>query len=57
MLTLRQLEIFITVARLENITKAAEKLSLTQAAVSMAINEIEKLLMIIYILNAELIIQ
>jgi DNA-binding transcriptional LysR family regulator len=44
MLTLRQLEIFITVARLENITKAAEKLGLTQAAVSMAINEIEKLL-------------
>jgi DNA-binding transcriptional LysR family regulator len=44
MLTFRQLEIFITVARLENITKAAEKLGLTQAAVSMAINEIEKLL-------------
>ena len=43
-LTFRQLEIFITVARLENITKAAEKLGLTQAAVSMAINEIEKLL-------------
>jgi DNA-binding transcriptional LysR family regulator len=44
LLTFRQLEIFITVGSLENITKAAEKLKLTQAAVSMAINEIEKLL-------------
>jgi DNA-binding transcriptional LysR family regulator len=43
-LTFRQLQIFVAVARLGNATKAAEKLYLTQAAVSMAINEMERLL-------------
>jgi DNA-binding transcriptional LysR family regulator len=41
-LTLRQLEIFEGVAKSEHVTKASEKLLLSQSAVSMAIAELEK---------------
>ena len=43
-ITFRQLEIFVAAARLGSVTKAAEKLFLTQAAVSMSISEMERLL-------------
>ena len=43
-ITFRQLEIFVVAARLSSVTKAAEKLFLTQAAVSMSISEMERLL-------------
>jgi len=42
-LTLRQLEIFVAVARLEHATRAGEELGLTQSAISLAISEIERL--------------
>lgn len=40
-ISLRQLEIFLTIARESSITKASEKLYLTKPAVSMALNELE----------------
>lgn len=40
-ITLRQLEIFIAVAETRQVTKASEKLHLTQSAVSMALNELQ----------------
>lgn len=40
-ITLRQLEIFIAVAETRQVTKASEKLLLTQSAVSMALNELQ----------------
>lgn len=40
--SLRQLEIFITVAELDQVTKASEKLFVTQSAVSMSLAELEK---------------
>lgn len=39
--TLRQLEIFITVAETQQVTRASKKLFLTQSAVSMALGELE----------------
>ena len=42
-LTLRQLEIFVAVARLEHATRAGEELGLTQSAISLAISETERL--------------
>lgn len=42
MITLRQLEIFEKVASNEHVTRASEKLFITQSAVSMAIAELEK---------------
>ncbi|MDY6821406.1 MAG: LysR substrate-binding domain-containing protein [Deferribacterota bacterium] len=44
LLTLRQIEFFVTVGQFESVSKAADKLCVTQAAVSMAINEIENIL-------------
>lgn len=41
-ITLRQLEIFEKVAMTEHVTKASEKLFLSQSAVSMAISELEQ---------------
>lgn len=41
-ITLRQIEIFLAVARTMSMSKAAEELYLTQSAVSMAIHELEK---------------
>ncbi|MEW6594752.1 MAG: LysR substrate-binding domain-containing protein [Thermodesulfobacteriota bacterium] len=41
-ITLRQLEIFIAVAETQQVTRASEKLHLTQSAVSMALNELQK---------------
>ena len=40
-ITLRQLEIFNAVAETRQVTKASEKLHLTQSAVSMALNELQ----------------
>ena len=40
--SLRQLEIFITVAEMVQVTKASKKLLVTQSAVSMALAELEK---------------
>lgn len=40
-ITLRQLEIFLAVAETEHVTKASQRLFLTQSAVSMAISELE----------------
>ena len=40
--SLRQLEIFITVADLDQVTRASEKLLVTQSAVSMSLAELEK---------------
>lgn len=40
-ITLRQLEIFVAVAETQQVTKASEKLFLTQSAVSMALNELQ----------------
>ncbi len=40
-ITLRQLEIFLTVAETQHVTKASQQLHLTQSAVSMAISELE----------------
>jgi DNA-binding transcriptional LysR family regulator len=40
-MTLEQLRIFVTVARLEHVTRAAERLNLTQSAVSAAIAALE----------------
>lgn len=44
LLTLRQIEFFVTVGQFGSVSKAADKLCVTQAAVSMAINEIENVL-------------
>jgi DNA-binding transcriptional LysR family regulator len=41
-ITLRQLEVFETVATIQHVTRAAERLFITQSAVSMAIAELEK---------------
>lgn len=41
-ITLRQIEIFLAVSRSMSMSRAAEELNLTQSAVSMAINELEK---------------
>lgn len=43
-LTLRQLEYFVAVAETQSITEAAERSHVSQAAVSLAITELEKLL-------------
>ena len=43
-MTLRHLEIFRAVCTHESVTQAAEKLNMTQPAVSMAIKELEVLL-------------
>lgn len=40
-ITLRQLEIFIAVAETQQVTRASEKLHLTQSAVSMALQELQ----------------
>lgn len=40
-ITLRQLRVFVAVARTENVSRAAGQLSLTQSAVSMALKELE----------------
>lgn len=40
--TLRQLEVFLAVARTENISRAAETLSMSQSAVSGALGELER---------------
>jgi DNA-binding transcriptional LysR family regulator len=40
-ITFRQLEIFVAVAETKQVTKASEKLHLTQSAVSMALNELQ----------------
>jgi DNA-binding transcriptional LysR family regulator len=40
--TLRQLEVFLAVARTENISRAAETLSMSQSAVSGALSELER---------------
>ncbi|HET7776113.1 MAG TPA: LysR family transcriptional regulator [Azospira sp.] len=40
--TLRQLDAFVAVARQESVSRAAESLSLSQSAVSMSVNELEK---------------
>ena len=40
-ITLRQLEIFLAVAETQHVTKASQRLHLTQSAVSMAISELE----------------
>ncbi len=41
-ITLRQLEVFAAVARLENVSRAAEKLSMSQSAASSAVVELER---------------
>lgn len=41
-ITLRQLEIFVAVVETRQVTKASEKLHLTQSAVSMALNELQQ---------------
>lgn len=41
-ITLRQLQIFAKVAELENVTRAAGEMQLTQSAVSMALSELER---------------
>ncbi|OIO71495.1 MAG: hypothetical protein AUJ58_00340 [Zetaproteobacteria bacterium CG1_02_55_237] len=41
-ITLKQLRIFVSVARSENVSRAAVELCLTQSAVSMALKELEK---------------
>lgn len=41
-ITLRQLEIFIAVARNGSVTRAAEEICISQSAVSMALSELEK---------------
>lgn len=38
----RQLEVFVSVAKYSNVTRASESLSLSQSAVSMALGELEK---------------
>ena len=43
-ITLRQLQIFVSVAKEANVTRAAEALRLSQSAVSMALAELERLL-------------
>ena len=40
--TLRQIAVFAAVARQESVSRAAESLSLSQSAVSMSLNELEK---------------
>ncbi|MFJ5445804.1 LysR family transcriptional regulator [Methylobacillus methanolivorans] len=40
--TLRQLEVFVAIARLENVSRAAEDLSLSQSAASTALAELER---------------
>ena len=41
--TLRQLEVFLAVAQTENVTQAAELLSLSQSATSTALKELEQI--------------
>ena len=41
-MTLKQIQIFISVAKNESVTKAAQELYMTQPSVSLAIQEIEK---------------
>lgn len=41
-ITLRQLEVFEAVATTQHVTRAGERLFITQSAVSMAIAELEK---------------
>ena len=41
-LTLRQLEIFVAVARLQSVSRAADKLALSQSAASAALSELER---------------
>ncbi len=43
-ISLRQLEVFVAVAREENVTRAAETLRISQSAVSMSLAELERLL-------------
>ena len=43
-LTLRQLEVFATVARLGSVTRGAERLRLTQSAASMSLKQLERAL-------------
>lgn len=43
-ITLRQLKVFVTVAREGNVTRAAQALSISQSAVSMSLAELERLL-------------
>ncbi|MES1981741.1 MAG: LysR family transcriptional regulator [Pseudomonadota bacterium] len=40
--TLRQLEVFVAIARLQNVSRAAETLSLSQSAASTALGELER---------------
>lgn len=40
--SLRQLEVFVAVARSESVSRAAEQLAMTQSATSMALTELEK---------------
>ncbi len=40
--SLRQLEVFVAVGRHENVSRAAEQLAMSQSAVSMALNELER---------------
>ena len=51
-MTLTQLKIFIMVAELGNVTKAAERLGLTQSAASAAIASIENTYQVIAINNS-----
>lgn len=41
-LTLRQLEVFVAVARLQSVTRAADQLALSQSATSAALTELER---------------
>lgn len=41
-LTLRQLQVFAEIARLENVSRAAERLCMSQSAASTALNELER---------------
>ncbi len=43
-ISLRQLKVFVTVSREGNVTRAAEKLRVSQSAVSMSLSELERLL-------------
>lgn len=41
-MTLKQLQVFLAVARFQNLTQAAEALFLTKGAVSQALQELER---------------